>query len=490
MSFIEKAEQELNQTTTLNGDIAYNSTGNKCLDYFTLVGGYRGDNLMVNYLFSKAYQENRIDALKLMLYTRDIRGGIGERDLFRGLLALISEDEVEFLDKLIPIIKDYGRFDDLLSLIGTKLEDNVIKYIGETLNQDVSLKKEGKEYSLLAKWMPSVNTSNEYQRKLARLIARKLGLSLKDYRKTLSYLREGMIIENNLREKSYNFEYEGVPSKALNKYRNAFNRNDFDRWNDFLEASIKDPSVMHTEVLDVVNFIRQIKYSYNKDESKYYKATWDTLVNEGEVKGKCLVVRDGSGSMTWGRSKIAPLDIADAMSLLHSARLTGPFKDKFVTFSSNPELIDLSSIEKIEDKVKMLGRYDECSNTNIERVFNLVYDVYNSKDFKEEDALDQIVIISDMQFDSAIEYVSGGYMSCYEIFKKKMDDKGYKTPEIVFWNVNSYGTVPVGKNEAGVKLISGSSKAIINLVSNIKSIDPMDMMNKTLLKYKFVEELA
>ena len=145
MSFIEKAEQELNQTTTLNGDIAYNSTGNKCLDYFTLVGGYRGDNLMVNYLFSKAYQENRIDALKLMLYTRDIRGGIGERDLFRGLLALISEDEVEFLDKLIPIIKDYGRFDDLLSLIGTKLEDNVIKYIGETLNQDVSLKKEGKE---------------------------------------------------------------------------------------------------------------------------------------------------------------------------------------------------------------------------------------------------------------------------------------------------------------------------------------------------------
>ena len=158
--------------------------------------------------------------------------------------------------------------------------------------------------------------------------------------------------------------------------------------------------------------------------------------------------------------------------------------------SKNIYKLLISSIEKIEDKVKMLGRYDECSNTNIERVFNLVYDVYNSKDFKEEDALDQIVIISDMQFDSAIEYVSGDYMSCYEIFKKKMDDKGYKTPEIVFWNVNSYGTVPVGKNEAGVKLISGSSKAIINLVSNIKSIDPMDMMNKTLLKYKFVEELA
>lgn len=494
MSFIEQVEKELNITTTLNGDKAFVSTGNKALDYFTLVGGYRYCFDEVKYLFAKAYLEDRIKALKLLLYTRDIKGGIGERELFRSLINFITNDEKDFVKNLIPYIPQYGRFDDLFALLGTKAENEIISYISDVLHQDIENKKLNKPYSLLAKWMPSLNTSNEESRKIARYLALKLGMSYKEYRQTLSYLRKNMIVENNLREKNYDFKYSSVPSAAMSKYRNAFERNDKERFDEYIMDVSSNKEKMNTEVLDVVTFVKRVNLQDNT-LSDYYNTTWNNLVGNDSIKGRSLVVRDGSGSMTCGRGGLCPLDIANAMSLLTAARLTGPFKNKFITFSSRPEFVDLSCFTKIEDKLKQLHRYNDCSNTNIEKVFNLIYDIYTKKGFNKEDALDRIIIISDMQFDQAIEYrynenVSSKYKSCYELYKEKFERLGIKAPEIVFWNVCSYGTVPVRENAEGVKLISGSSKAVIDLITKNESINPVELMDKVLEKYKFVEELA
>ena len=496
MSFIDKAKELLNKTFTLNGDIAYKSSGSLCLDYFALIGGYRNELINCQYLFYGAFLEDRINALKLLFYTRDAKNGAGERNIFRFLLNLLGNSYPEIATKLIPYIPNYGRYDDLFSLISTPAEDELIKFISNTLDKDIKNKKENKPITLLSKWMPSINTSNDDARKLANHLCIKLGMSKKEYRQTLSFLRKGIIIENNLRENDYSFDYSAVPSQAMLKYRNAFYRNDMNRYKYYLLNVFKSNKDMNVKLLDIVLFIKRIKSEYylHGFNTDYYNAAWKELVNEGEINKKTLVVRDGSGSM-YSNFNYSPIHIADAISLLTAARLTGPFKDKFITFSANPEFVDLSRFNKIEEKVEWLSEFDDCSNTDIEKVFNLIYDVYNSKDFTEEDALDQIMIISDMQFDLAVgpRFVDSNnreiYNSTYENFKLKFAENGFKLPEVIFWNCNSYGTLPVMMDEKNVKLISGANKNLIDLVTKTDSLDPKDFMDKTLKNYDFIDEL-
>ena len=509
MAFTEKARQLLNSTFTLNGDMAYRSTESPCLDYFALVGGYRHRLLDCQYYFYGAFLEDRLTAIKLLFYTRDIREGLGERKTFRYLLNALASSQPEIVKKLVPYIPSYGRYDDLWALLCTPVEETVIELVTNQLKEDVASKKENKPISLLAKWMPSINTSSSETRKMAMHIADKLGLTKQEYRKTLSMLRQGMIVENNLREKDYSFDYGSVPSVAMHKYHLAFNRNDKERYNLYIKEVIEGKQKINTEVMDVVLFINRLQNVLNlnvteidwsslndarkpqfdlsaisKEDSNYYNATWKSLCEESTISKKTLVVRDGSGSMYTYDSR-SPIDVANAMSILTASRLTGAFKDKFITFSSNPEFVDLSPFSKIEEKLAYLSNFDDCANTDIEKVYNLIYDVYNAPDFKEEDTIDQIMIISDMQFDKGVD----NYQSTYESFKKKFEDKGWKLPEIVFWNCCAYGNVPVTQREKGVKLISGSSKNIIDLVTKNDALDPKDFMNKALEKYAFIDSL-
>lgn len=82
------------------------------------------------------------------------------------------------------------------------------------LDQDINcLMNGGKDISLLAKWLPSVNTSNKDKVRLGRKLAKAFDMSEKEYRKTLSALRKEIdIIENYLREIDYSFDYEKQPS--------------------------------------------------------------------------------------------------------------------------------------------------------------------------------------------------------------------------------------------------------------------------------------
>lgn len=488
MSFLKITEELLNETLTENGDKAYNSTLSPCLDYFALVGGKREYVTECAPLFARAFFEDKNTALKLLFYTRDIKKGLGERRIFRFLINGLALSYPEVVNKLVPYIAEYGRYDDLLALLYTPSEDAVIDLIQGQLDQDLENKKAGKSISLLAKWLPSINTSNDDARAMAKHIATRLNMSNADYRKTLSYLRKGMIIENNLREKSYDFDYAKVPSVAMNKYRQAFSTNDADRYFEYLKDVADGKKDMKVDVLDVVTFIRQIKRIYETpDNVEYYEITWDKIVGESKINKRTLVVRDGSGSMTLNDA----LSIADAMCLLTAQRLEGEFHDKFITFSSKPELVNLSKSTSIIDRVHYLESFDDCSNTDIQKVYDLILNVYKSPKFKKEDAIEQLLIISDMQFDYCrVEKDNQKLMSTFEYFDSEFKKLGYQRPEIVYWNVEARrNNVPVTQNELGVKLVSGSSKNIIDMVTNNDSIDPLDFMNKVLVTYKFIDEL-
>ena len=492
MNYIDALKEQLNNAFTENGDKAFSTSGSYCLDYYALIGGMRHNYSQIIPMFVKAFNEDRLIAIKLLFYTRDIRGGLGERNTFRMILNYLGNFYPEIAKQLIEYIPEYGRYDDLFVLLTTPVKQEIISYIKNQLAEDIQKKKNGKSISLLAKWMPSINTSSSETRALANRLCDYLEMSRKEYRKTLSFLREGLIIENNLREKEYTFLYENVPSVAAHKYIDAFIRNDKERYTEFIKKVNRGEVKINTAALypyQVVKKCMDIRFEKNTDMIKSIKdsldATWKSF-DRNEFTENTIVVKDGSGSMTWAfGGTVMPLTIATSLAILFSEQLAEPFKNSFITFSTNPKLVTLEENDSIFDKVMYANRFNECSNTNISKVYNLILKIAVSNKVSKEDMIKKIIIISDMEFDACAEG-----MSTFESFKQKYELCGYDFPELVFWNVAARNVhLPVTMNEKNVKLVSGASDKIISMVMNGLSKTPYDFMMESLEKYKIFDNL-
>ena len=218
---LKALKNEANKTYTENGAVTHRSTGKDCLDMFATIGAMRRESEKeIVDRFLRAYTEDADIAMEILFYARDVRGGLGERRVFRTVLRWLAENEKKSLVRNLPFVAEYGRWDDLLVLLGTPCEKEALALLKEQFSADLgALDAEG-EVSLLGKWLPSVNASNEQTVHMAKKIAKAFGLSERDYRKALVRLRERIrILENNLREKDYSFDYSQQPSKAMFKYR-------------------------------------------------------------------------------------------------------------------------------------------------------------------------------------------------------------------------------------------------------------------------------
>lgn len=175
LKFLKK---EANMTHTENGAVTYRSTQSEYLDLFATIGGLRRESdEEITDRFLRAYAENADLAMKTLFFARDIRGGVGERRVFRTILKWLASNEPRSLEKNIQYIAEYGRYDDLLALMGTTCEDKVLQLIKKQLDADCAALKAGESVSLLAKWLPSVNASNEDVVRMAKRIARALGMN-------------------------------------------------------------------------------------------------------------------------------------------------------------------------------------------------------------------------------------------------------------------------------------------------------------------------
>ena len=205
-------KQEANKTVTENGAATHLTTESDCLDLFATIGAlrYAGDS-EIEARFIRAFSENRDIAMKLLFFARDIRGGLGERRVFKVILGWLAENEPNTVLKNIKYVAEYGRYDDLLCLMCTPCERQMLDVLKEQFELDCEELKNGGEVSLLAKWLPSVNASNKRTILDAKKIAKHFGMNDASYRKALVALRARIrIIENNLREKDYTFDYSSV----------------------------------------------------------------------------------------------------------------------------------------------------------------------------------------------------------------------------------------------------------------------------------------
>lgn len=470
---LEYLKNEANRTYTENGAVTHASTGSDCLDLFATIGALRSsDEQEILKRFVRAFTEDPDLALKTLFFARDVRGGLGERRVFRVCLHWLAHNAPASVKKNIPYIAEYGRWDDLLSLMGTPCEKNALLLIKEQLEADQNAMDMGNDVSLLAKWLPSVNASNARTVLYAKRIARFLGMSDAAYRKTLVKLREHIrIIENNLRQKDYSFDYAKQPSKAMFKYRKAFYRNDGDRYGEFLKRVSAGETQMHADTLMPYELVepylcfnwgsRGFMRDISEEERNALNATWAALPAFAKDEN-ALAVIDTSGSMYYS-GKPLPAAVALSLGLFFAEHNTGAFKNHFIAFSGRPQLIEIKG-DTFADRLRYVASFNEVADTNLEAVFDLILNAAVRNKVSQEELPATLYLISDMEFNCCVRDTGA---TNFENAKAKFEAHGYQLPKIVFWNVQSRNTQqPVTQNEQGVALVSGCTPRIFHMISD------------------------
>lgn len=503
MNFTNLIENELNYTTTENGAIALKSTKSGLLDAFGTLGAMRTSNeAEIIKTFNLAFAEDKELAMKLLFYIRDIRGGQGERRVFRVIMNYLAKNKPEVVVKNLDNFAFYGRYDDLLCLLDTPVEREALGYIYDTLKSDLKSVEQGGAPSLMAKWLPSVNGVKN-TRKVALKIVNGLNMSEREYRKTLSKLRKALdIVETKLCEKRYEeIDFSKLPSKAQMLYRELFMKHAEERYVEYLKQLSESNAKINAGALFPVDIVGKIlrKCSVSLANRYLYDAMWKNLPNwfEGkEETGLCVV--DVSGSM-----RGVSMEVAISLGLYCADKCNGPFKNRFITFSSRPELVKVQG-EDIVDKINNMLCADWDMNTDFNKVLGLILDTAIKNNCSQSDIPNKLYVISDMQFDYAI----GSGNTIHRDWAKKFAEHGYEMPAIVYWNVrtSNCGMFQEDKNGTNVAMVSGYSPVLFrNVIDGTEyvetvnekgekvvkqQIDPMNVMLTTLQNERYDRVVA
>jgi hypothetical protein len=495
---IQKLEENQNsEGVTFKGAKTNVSSLNKCVDLFSQIGSMRSRSEQEIYsLFSEAFSENPLKALKILFWVRDILNGAGERKVFRTIINNLGKAHSNILNKNIQYIPEFGRWDDLFILRGTSSWQTALTLISEQLQKDWQNFKANKPISLLSKWMPSVNTSSIQTRKLAEALWRELDFftSAAHYRKFLAKLRAHIdIVEVKMCAQQWSqIEYEHVPSRATLLYRNAFRKHDLSRYLKYLEdvssgkKTIKTKTLYPYDIIDIVlDAVRHTLYKRSRNKVQYDETLalqWKNLPNYVDPFNG-LVVIDTSGSMFssgyYGgkSSNISPISVAISLAIYIAERNAEPWKNCFLQFASKAKLQKISG-SNIYEKVLSLNMNGYYGSTNLQSIFDLILKTAIDAHLQEEDMPKRLFIISDMEFDAAC---INNKLSNFEEIERKYSEAGYKKPDLVFWNVNAYGkNIPVKFDEVGTALISGCSPIILKAVISNEELNPLDIMNSVI----------
>lgn len=500
---------EYNTSVTENGAVGYRTSGKALLDLNFAVSSFRNTAPeKIVKAFVKAYYEDPQLALRWLFYAGDVRQGLGERRLFKVIMHYLAQSQTELARALLPLIPEYTRWDIVVALLESPLADAAVELIQHQLQKDSANREKGLSVSLCAKWLPSENASAAHTKQLARMLAKRLSLTSRQYRQMLSAYRQYLdIVEVKMSGKRWaDIRYEAVPSRANLLYNNAFLRNDEERRRGFLAAVKKGETTIHAEVLyphDIVHsYIDMEKkpgWWYLKPVDDALEALWKALPDYVQGAGNTLCVADGSGSM-WvkvGNTAVSCLEVADALAIYFSEHCTGQFRDTYITFSQNPQFVDLSKGETLVDKIRIAMSHNEVANTNIEAVFDLILDTAVKYHMPQKELPANLLILSDMEFDTATRVYAGGSVvspdeKMFQAIAKRYAAHGYSLPRLVFWNICSRTkTIPVSQNALGVALVSGFSPTILKMVLS-NEIDPYKALVEQLMapRYDAVEQAA
>ena len=465
-TFVEAIANQ--EARTDNGMKARKSTADAVVDLFFKIGASRGKNITPE--FVAAYVEDKDLALRIAAWVRDVRGGAGERQLFRDILLHLETADPESAKKLAAKVPELGRYDDLLVFKTQKLKDYAFSLIKDALEA---------QNGLAAKWIPRKGD-------IAVQLRSYLGWSPKRYRKTLVSLTK--VVETQMCANQWDaINFSHVPSVASSRYKKAFARHT-DKYAEYIAKLVKgdDPTVkVNAGAIYPYDIVKSLGgwTTPTELEQNHIIAQWDALPNYvGDAN--ILAVVDVSGSMSCpaGKSKsVTCLDVALSLGIYLADKNVGKFKDTFLTFSTTPELLTLKG--NVVQKYDQMSRSEWQMSTDLNAAFEKILDVSVKGNVPVEEMPQILLILSDMQFDACVKHDD----SAIQMIHRKYEDAGYTVPQVVFWNLNSHDNVPVKYNAKGAALVSGFSPSIMTsiLAADMEDFTPTAIMLQTIMNPRY-----
>lgn len=437
---------------TTNGMRARTTTSSAAVDLFGSIGAMRGKDVIPS--FKAAFEENRDLALRIAQWARDIRGGSGERQLYRDILVYLEQIEPQLLieSRLLDNIPEIGRFDDLLIFSNPEVKNRALGVFIRALHNG---------NALAAKWAPRKGV-------LAVELRKQMGLTPKQYRKLIVGMTK--VVEQDMCARNWDsINFSHVPSLAMTKYMAAFQRNapeSFKAYKDALKrndgsAKVNASAVYPYQVTTMIGSAMDTSYctSYTYKYNQIAESMWEALPNYMNGKNAIAVV-DNSGSMTariTGTNNVTCLDVAVSLGIYIASKSTGAFRDLSISFSNNAKFIKHSGT--LNERMAQVTSA-KWGSTNLHSVFNLILYHAVANRVPQADMPEMIIIMSDMQFNRCVKHDD----SALQMIRRKYEDAGYEIPQVVFWNLNDYGNKPAKFDDSGVALISGFSPALMESV--------------------------
>ena len=465
-TFVEAIANQ--EARTANDMKARKSTSDAVVDLFFKIGASRGKNITPE--FVAAYVEDRDLALRIAAWVRDVRGGAGERQLFRDILLYLENSDPDAAKKLADKVPELGRYDDLLVFKTQNLKDYAFGLIKQALEN---------QNGLAAKWIPRKGD-------IAVQLRSYLGWSPKRYRKTLVSLTK--VVETQMCANQWDaINFSHVPSVASSRYKKAFARHT-DKYAEYIAKLVKgdDPTVkVNAGAIYPYDIVKSLGgwTTPTELEQNHIIAQWDALPNYvGDANILALVDVSGSMSCPAGKStSVTCLDVALSLGIYLADKNVGKFKDTFLTFSTTPELITLKG--NVVQKYDQMSRSEWQMSTDLNAAFEKILDVAVKGNVPVEEMPQILLILSDMQFDACVKHDDSAIQMIY----RKYEEAGYTVPQVVFWNLNSHDNVPVKYNAKGAALVSGFSPSIMTsiLAADMEDFTPRAIMLQTIMNDRY-----
>jgi hypothetical protein len=470
MSFAQAAARfngsSTNLGTTTNGAATNLTTHSACVDFFGQAPAMRGKSAQAKFLFDKAYAENQDLALRTLLWLRDVRGGAGERQLFRDLVQHLSSFDPTNAGLIALKTPEVGRWDDLFAF-GGETRSFALFLLDHALL--------GQNDRLAAKWMPRKGTDAEALRKA-------MGLTPRQYRKVIVGLSD--TVEQKMCAKDWaGINFSHVPSVAAKQYQKAFGRNATEAYAAYKAALVKGDgtSKVNAGAIFPHDVISGLKYGDDTVAEAQWKALPDFLGSDEGIIPLC----DLSGSMDSKlgqnpKTTVSCRHVAEALGLYIAERQTGAFHNLVMTFSTQARVVTLSDTMSLTAKLRKLDD-GYMGSTNIEAAFTKILEIAVQNKVAPEAMPKRLLILSDMEFDAATGAGGYGYTrhktTAMDMARKAYAKAGYAMPTIVFWNLNArLGNNPVTIKDDGSAMVAGYSPAILKAILSGKTTTPEEVM--------------
>lgn len=476
-----------------NNDNAYGHTGDHAVEFFSKAGSLMvagkgkkakkgrgtpyygaGSEATAVSLFRPLWMmpgvENKVEAMKLLFWLRDPRGGAGNRSGFRECMRWLAQQPATTFDPEpgaawlavnLMRVPEWGRWDDLADLFGTDLEKMAA-----------------------AVWVEAIMRGDHLACKWAKVNMHPLQRALKVNERGLRMLvvpHRATIVERAMCAQDWEqVNYSHIPSKAMSMYTKAFKKHDAARFAAYKAALVKGEKgvKINASVLFPHDCLKQIRSDPGIAEAQF-KALPNFMGDAGDRR--IMPIIDTSGSMdSRAMDGVTNMDVSVSLGLYLSDRLgpQHPFYRRYMEFHTTPTWKDWRN----KTFVQAAGSRDGfCGSTNIAAALDFLLDNAKNLRVPADQMITHLLIVSDMQFDQGCSDRSN---TVVEQCMQRWVSAGYTKPVIVYWNLSAYAGAPATADMPNTALVSGFSPAIMTSVLSGKVVTPREIMLRALTKYE------